>query len=133
MLQGCIDLEGTVWETDLVQPTWHKGDMPSGRGLKPGPPSQLHESLAGTPLPLGDQRASQLCKGVGPDIIERRENAFAIIDRERDDLGFKCERLLEQGACRLIHESDDLADVLVGDPQTGEIHGGERTPKASHS
>ena len=81
MLQGCIDLEGTVGETDLVQPTRHNGDMPSGRGLKRRSPSQLPKSLAGTPLVLGGQRAPQLCKGVRPDIIECREYAFAIFDR----------------------------------------------------
>jgi len=89
---------------------------------------RLNEPVVPTPLVFGEQHASKLCEGVCPDVVECPEDAFAIFDRERDYLGLECERLLEKGACWLVHERDELAHVLVGDPQAGEVHGGEGTP-----
>ena len=35
---------------------------------------------------------------------------------------------VEDGACRLSDEFRELTRVLVGNPQTGEIHGSDVTP-----
>jgi hypothetical protein len=45
-----------------------------------------------------------------------------------DDFGSEPDRLLEEGACRFVDEPYELANVLVGDPQAGEIHKGVGTP-----
>jgi hypothetical protein len=68
------------------------------------------------------QDASELGQRLSPHIVERPQNALAIFDGECDDLAVEPERLLEERARRLIYECDELANVLVGDPQTGEIH-----------
>ena len=82
---------------------------------------------------LLQKHAPELRQGVRPDVVECPEDAFPIFDRERHDLAVQRERPLEEGACRLVHEPYELANVLVGDPQAGEIHGGEGTPGVSHS
>jgi hypothetical protein len=77
---------------------------------------------------LLEQNATELGQRVCPRIIERPEGALSIGDCERDDSGFHRERLLEEGACRLVDAPYELANVLVGDPQAGEIHKGVDTP-----
>jgi len=49
----------------------------------------------------------------------------------RSSLG-TCEGLTK-GPRRLVHEPDELANVLVREPQTCEIHERERTRKRTHS
>jgi len=75
-----------------------------------------------------EQNAAKLCERVCSDIVERREDALAILDRQSDDLAVERERLLEKGARRFVHELDELAHVRVRDPQAGEIYGGRGTP-----
>ena len=86
----------------------------------------VHEPIPGTPLLLLEQHATKLGRGFRADVIERPEEAFAIFDGECDHFAIERERILV-GPCRLVHERDELADVLVGNPQAGEIHGGEGT------
>jgi hypothetical protein len=68
------------------------------------------------------QHSTQLSECVRADIVERPEDALAIFDRDCDDLALERERLLERGARRLVHELDEIANVLVRDRQAGEIH-----------
>ena len=89
---------------------------------------RLHEPVAVPPFVLLKQNSAKLGQRVRPRIIERPENALAVLDRQRDYSGPTRERLLEEGACRFVDEPDKQANVLVGDPQTGEIHKGVGTP-----
>jgi hypothetical protein len=100
------------------------GDRHDPPGVRP--PSD--ESFLTCPLVLLEQDATQLGQRVRAGVVERPEDALAIGDRERDDFGPAPERLLEEGARRFVDEPYELADVLVGNPQTGEIHTGMRTP-----
>jgi len=77
---------------------------------------------------LGEQHPAKLCEGVRPDIVERPQDALAVIHGECDDSSLECERLLEKRARRLVHERDELADIVVGNVQAGEIHEGEGFP-----
>jgi hypothetical protein len=88
----------------------------------------LHEPLTVPPFVLLEQDATELGQRVRPRIVECPEDALSIGDRERDDCGFLRERLLEKRARRFVDEPYELADVLVGDPQTGEIHNDVGTP-----
>ena len=81
-----------------------------------------------SPLVLLEQDAAELGQCVRPGIVERPEDALPVIDGERDDFGLQPERLLEKRAGRFVDEPYELADVLVGDPQAGEIHKGVGTP-----
>ena len=85
-------------------------------------PSRVRHSCSESSTP------AKLGKGVRPDIVERPQDALAVLDGERDDSGLEHQRLLQQRACRLVHELYEFADVLVGDPQAGEIHGDGGTP-----
>jgi hypothetical protein len=77
---------------------------------------------------LLEQDATELGQRVCPCIVERPQDAPSIGDRERDDSGPHREHLLEERACRLADEPYELANVLVGDPQAGEIHKGRAYP-----
>ncbi len=77
---------------------------------------------------LGEQYSAKFCKGVRSDIVERPQDALAIIDGERDDSSLERERLLEKRARWLIHEPYELADIGVGNLQAREVHRGEGTP-----
>ena len=77
----------------------------------------LNESLLHAPLVLLQEHSAQLCQRVRADIVERPEDALTVFDGECDDLALERERLLERGARRLVHELDELAYVLVGNPQ----------------
>ena len=57
------------------------------------------------PLVLLEQNATELGQGVCPHVVERREDALPVVDRQRDDSGLEPERLLEEGACRLVDEA----------------------------
>jgi hypothetical protein len=56
---------------------------------------------------LLQEHPAELGQGVRPDIVGRPEDAFAVFDPECDDLALERERLLEKGACRLVHEPYD--------------------------
>jgi hypothetical protein len=64
--------------------------------------------------------------GVGPcvstDVVERPEDALPVVDSERDDGGPEAERLLEQTPRRLVDESGELPNVVVGNSEAGENH-----------
>jgi hypothetical protein len=66
------------------------------------------------PLVLLHQHPSQLRQRIRADIVERPQDALAILDRERNDLCSERQRPLEKRARRLIHKPDELANVLVG-------------------
>ena len=85
---------------------------------------QSHEPLSSPPLVLLEQHTAKLCQRVRADIIECPEDALTVFDGECDDLAFERERVLKKRTGRLVHERDELAYVLVREPQTGEIHGG---------
>jgi hypothetical protein len=125
--------------------------MRSGRGISPFPattsnagtrgavvgdlarhdgplPSALDEPVARAPFVLGEQHPAKLCEGLCPGIVERPQDALAVLDSERDDAGLERERLLKKRAHRLIHERDELADVVVGNLQAGVLHGDGGTP-----
>ena len=91
------------------------------------PSTRARPALPRPPLVLLEQHTAKLCQRIRSDIIECPENAFAIFDGECDYVAVERKRLLEEGTGRLVHERDELAYVLVGNPQTGEIHGGEPT------
>ena len=94
----------------------------------------LRESpLAHVPLLLLQQNASEFRQRFRADIVERPEDALAIFDGERDDLSLERKRLLEKGARRLGHATNELAHVLIRDPRAGEIHEGEATPRGDYS
>jgi hypothetical protein len=63
---------------------------------------------------LGEQHAAKFCQGVRADIVERPEEAFAILNGERNNLSAECERPGQKGARRLIYEPDHFPHV-VGD------------------
>ena len=88
-------------------------------------PVTSDETLALAPLVLLEQNATELGQGVRAHIVERPEDALPVVDRQRDHSGLESERLLEEGACRLVDERYELADVLVRDAQAAEIHRGE--------
>ena len=90
--------------------------------------SGLDEVFALSPLVFLEQDATELSQCVRPGIVERPEDPIPVIDGERDDFGLQPERLLEKRAGRLVDDPYELADVLVGDPQAGEIHKGVGTP-----
>ncbi len=74
------------------------------------------------PLVLGKEDTAELCKGVGPDVVEHPEESLTVLDGERDDSRLEGERLLEKGARRLIDEPYELANVVVRNVQAREIH-----------
>jgi hypothetical protein len=88
----------------------------------------LNEPLASAPFVLAEEHPAELDKRVGAYVVECPEDALAIFNRERHDLGFEREGRLEKRARRLVHEFDQLAHVLVGDPHTGDIHDAKSTP-----
>ena len=63
---------------------------------------------------LGEHHAVKFCHGVGANIVERPEEAFAILNGERNNLSAECERPGEKGARRLVYECDEFPHVLVG-------------------
>jgi hypothetical protein len=117
-----------VRKTDHERFCRHAVVMSVFANLKLMAPALLHESLTVPPFVLLEQDATELGQRVRPRVIERPEDALAVLDRQRDHSGPTRERLLEEGACRFVDELCELADVLVGDPQTGEIHKGVGTP-----
>jgi hypothetical protein len=86
---------------------------------------ELVEPFPPSPFVLLQEHGAQLHESVSPDVIERPENPLAVVDCQRDHFGLEGERLLEEGACRLLDQLCEFADVLVGDLQAGEIHEGE--------
>jgi hypothetical protein len=68
---------------------------------------QRLEPLAPAPFVLGEEHAAELCQRVGADIVERPEEAFAILNGERNNLGAECERPGQKGARRLVYECDE--------------------------
>jgi hypothetical protein len=64
--------------------------------------SRLHEPLAHPPLVLLQQHSARLGQRLRADIVERPEDALAIFDGERHYLTVESERLLEEGARRLV-------------------------------
>ncbi len=103
------------------------GNVETGAGRPRADLGWLYEPRAVAPLVLLKQDATELCQRVRSRIIERPEDALAIGDCERDDFGFHRERLLEEGARRLVDDSYEFAHVILGDPQTGEIYKGVGT------
>jgi hypothetical protein len=84
----------------------------------------LHEPLAPAPLVLLEQYSGELGQSIRPRIVERPEDAFAGLDRLRDDFGPQGEGFLEKRAGRFAVELCELSDVLVGNPEAGEHHRG---------
>jgi hypothetical protein len=74
---------------------------------------------------LLQEHSAELNESVRPRIVERPEDALSVVDCQGDHFRLKREGLLEEQPSRLIDERCQLADVLVGDAQAGEIHRGE--------
>ena len=85
------------------------------------------EPLPRTPLVLLQEHGTKLGQRVRPRTVERPQDTLAIFDGERDDSGLERERLLKKRARRFIHEPYELADIVLEDPQAGEIYRRERT------
>ena len=124
LLREGVHLKVAVWVTDLEQAARHGSRVPEEGNVET---SSLDESLSAAQLVLLKQNASELRQSFRADIVERPEDALAIFDGECDDVAIERERLLEKGTRRLVHKRDELANVLVRNPQTGEVHGGELT------
>ena len=69
----------------------------------------LDKPIAGAPLVLLEQHSAKLCECVRPRIIERPQDALAVLDSERDDASLERERPLEKRPRRLVYELDELA------------------------
>jgi len=120
-----------VWELDHnrlcvqgIPPSSLEIPASRRRKLAPSEP-QLYESLAHAPLVLADEHGAKFCEGVGSDIVEHPEDAFAIVDRQRHDECAEGERLLKHTSCGLVDEADELPNVVFGNPEAGEHHLGE--------
>jgi len=70
------------------------------------------EPLAHAPLVFLQEHAAELGETIWR-IVEDSEDAFRIVDRQRDDHRFAIERVAERGRGRLIDEAGELADVVV--------------------
>ena len=89
--------------------------------------------MSPTPLVLLQQHSAKLSQRVRPGIVERPEDALAVFDGKGDDLGLWGERLLEEGARRLVDEPDELANILVGTRRPARyIEAGPATRSAGH-
>lgn len=55
-------------------------------------------------------------------IVERPEDALAVVDRQRDDHRLPLDGVPEHGRGGLIDETGELADVFVANPEPGEHH-----------
>ena len=88
---------------------------------------ELDQPFPRPPLVLLEQHTAKLCQRVRSDIVECPEYALTVFDGECDDLVVERERLLKKRTGRLVHERDEIAYVLVRNPQAGEIHEAERT------
>jgi hypothetical protein len=85
----------------------------------------LHEPFAHPPLALSKQHAAELGEPVRRRVVEGAEDAFPVVDRQGDDQRLPLERVLEDGAGGLIDQGCELPDVLVRNPEAGEVHGGK--------
>jgi hypothetical protein len=62
---------------------------------------------------LEQEHASELGEPVGR-VVERPQQALAVVDCQRQDDGAERERLLEHTSCGLIDEAGELPNVGVG-------------------
>jgi hypothetical protein len=85
----------------------------------------LNEPLAHAPLALSEQHGPELDQRVRAYVIERPEDALAILDRQRKNRRSQAERLLEQAPRRLVDKTDEFPNVVVGKSEAGEHHRGE--------
>jgi hypothetical protein len=59
--------------------------------------TRLHEPVAHPPLMLQQEHAAELSQCIGPGVVERPEQALAILDRQRHDDGPEGEQPSEAG------------------------------------
>ena len=59
--------------------------------------------------------------------VERPEDALTVFDGQRHDSSPESERLLKQGASRLVNEPYEFADIVVRDVQAREVQRSEPT------
>jgi hypothetical protein len=74
---------------------------------------RLDEPSRARTLVLLPQHTTELDQRVRASIVERPEDALAIVDRQRDHSGLKRERLLEERARRLVDERLELSSASV--------------------
>ena len=86
--------------------------------------SELHKTLALPPLVLVQEHGSQLGKRIATGILERPEDALAIVDGQRDNSRIETERPLEDAPRGLFDEIGELPNVVVRNRDAGELHGG---------
>ena len=104
-------LRATEWRYPLLP--GRPPRTPGPRGRRPSlaiwlvttaTPARATRAVA-APLVLGEKHPAKLCKGVCTGIVERPQDALAVLDRESDDSSLECERLLEKRARRLTSTS----------------------------
>jgi hypothetical protein len=89
-------------------------------------PCRLHGAIAHAPLVLGEQYTAQLGRA-GGRIVERSEDALAIVDRQRQDDRLPLDRRPEERGGRFVDEIGQDVDELVPDGDAGELHAREAT------
>ena len=72
---------------------------------------------------LLEEHPAKLRERVCPHVVERPEDALAVIDGECDDLAIECERLLKKGTRRLIHQPDSSRTSSSGIRRPAEYTG----------
>jgi hypothetical protein len=86
----------------------------------------LDQSFSHAPLMLAQQYAAELLEP-GRRIVERAEDALAVIDRERDDGDLPVQGELEHACGRFVDERCKRADELRSNEMAGEHHRGQAT------
>jgi hypothetical protein len=127
-----VVLEVAVRKADHERPGGDKAPLCSLRPRVPelsGPQTlriPVHLSgdkpLAHPPLVLLQEHGAELRECVRSRIVERPEDALAVVDGERYYGSTERERLLEHASRRIVDKAGELPHVVIGNPKTGEHH-----------